>query len=86
MHKRCRFLADTDILVFQSFYLTIFFLERLVGARICYCNILLCFFTRQDEEITDTPANPAVLTPEMVFAMFPPVKNRTLQQEEKRCV
>ena len=36
-----------------------------------------------DEEITDTPANPAVLTPAMVLAMFPLVKNNTLQQEEQ---
>ncbi|CAB4010993.1 Hypothetical predicted protein [Paramuricea clavata] len=36
-----------------------------------------------DEEITDTPANPAVLTPEMVLAMFPLVNNHTSQQDEQ---
>lgn len=45
----------------------------------------LLFISRHDEEITDTPASRAVLTPDMVLAMFPLVNNKTSKPEEQRC-
>ena len=38
---------------------------------------------RFDDDVTDSPVNPAVLSPEMVKAMFPLV-NAGLTLEEKR--
>ena len=50
------------------------------------CTLLRLFYLcRHEEEITDTPANPAVLTPDMVSAMFPLVNKKTSQPEEQRC-